>query len=111
MRLLSRLAFLGFFVIACGLITAFVVVNNGPATIYLWPSDITLSAEIWVFILGAFAAGILFGGLFIWINLLGLRTRLWARDRQIARLSAALETAENKPEEPLLPEYSPPSRG
>jgi len=53
----------------------------------------------------------LFGGLFIWINLLGLRTRLWARDRQIARLSAALETAENKPEERLLPEYSPPSRG
>ena len=110
MRLIRRLAFLGFFVIACGLITAFVVVNNSPVTIYLWPLDIILSAEIWVFILGAFAIGMLFGGLFIWINLLGLRTRLWARDRQIIRLSAALETAENKSEEPLLSEHSPPSR-
>ncbi len=111
MRLLSRLAFLGFFVITCGLIAAFVVVNNSPAIIHLWPSDITLNAEIWVFVLGAFAAGMLFGGLFIWINLLGLRARLWARDRQIAKLSVALETAENKPEEALLPEYPPPSRG
>ena len=78
MRLLSRLAFIGFFVIACGLITAFVVVNNGPATIYLWPSDITLSAEIWVFILGAFAAGILFGGwLFVFTMVLLQRLKFW----------------------------------
>ena len=102
MRLLKRLATFCIFVLACGLIAAFVVVNNAPASVYLWPSNLTITAEIWVFILGAFAGGMLVGGLFIWASVIGLRARLWARDRQLASLTAALQEAEKRSDEQMI---------
>jgi len=44
----------------------------------------------------------LVGGLFIWTKLLSLRTRLWARDRQLAKLNASLEKAEKKSDDTLM---------
>ena len=102
MRLLKRLATFCIFVLACGLIAAFVVVNNAPASVYLWPSNLTITAEIWVFILGAFAVGMLVGGAFIWASVIGLRARLWARDRQLASLTAALQEAEKRSDEKMI---------
>ena len=102
MRLLKRLATFCIFVLACGLIAAFVVVNNAPASVYLWPSNLTITAEIWVFILGAFAGGMLVGGAFIWASVIGLRARLWARDRQLASLTAALQEAEKRSDEQMI---------
>lgn len=102
MRLLKRLATFCIFVLACGLIAAFVVVNNAPASVYLWPSNLTITAEIWVFILGAFAVGMLVGGAFIWASVIGLRARLWARDRQLASLTAALQEAEKRSDEQMI---------
>jgi uncharacterized integral membrane protein len=102
MRLLTRLVYSGIILLSCGLIAAFVVVNNTPASVHLWPSDTQITAEIWVFILGAFASGMLVGGLFIWTKLLSLRTRLWARDRQLAKLHASLEKAERKSDDALM---------
>lgn len=102
MGLLKRLATFCIFVLACGLIAAFVVVNNAPASVYLWPSNLTITAEIWVFILGAFAGGMLVGGAFIWASVIGLRARLWARDRQLASLTAALQEAEKRSDEQMI---------
>ena len=102
MRLLTRLIYICITLVTFGLIAAFVVVNNFPISIRLWPSDSIITAEIWVFILGAFAAGMLSGGVFIWAGLLGLRARLWSRDRQLAKLTAALEQAQKKPEDTEL---------
>ena len=96
MRLLKRLASFCIFALAFGLIAAFVVVNNAPASVYLWPSDLMVTAEIWVFILGAFAAGMLVGGAFIWAGMVRLRARLWARGRQLASLTSALQEAEKQ---------------
>jgi hypothetical protein len=102
MRLLTRLATLCILVLVCGLIAAFVVVNNTPSSIHLWPSELTITAEIWVFILGAFAAGMFVGGLFIWASVIGLRARLWARDRQVASLTSALQEAEERHNEQMI---------
>jgi hypothetical protein len=44
----------------------------------------------------------LIGGLFIWTKMLSLRTRLWARDRQLAKLHASLEEAEKKSDDALM---------
>ena len=96
MRLLKRLANFCIFIMACGLIAAFVVVNNAPTSLRLWPSDLTVTGEIWVFILGAFATGLLVGATFIWTSVIGLRARLWARDRQLASLTSALQEAEKR---------------
>ncbi len=102
MRLLSRLVYFSIILLSCGLIAAFVVINNTPTSLHLWPSNTQITAEIWVFILGAFASGMLVGGLFIWTKLLSLRTRLWARDRQLAKLNASLEKAEKKSDDTLM---------
>lgn len=102
MRLLKRLATFCIFVTACGLIAAFVIVNNVPTSLHLWPSGLTLTAEIWVFVLGAFAVGMLMGGVFIWASVIRLRTRLWARDRQLASLTAALQEAEKRSDEKMI---------
>ena len=102
MRLLKRLATLCIFILACGLIAAFVIVNNAPTSLHLWPSDLTVTAEIWVFVLGAFAAGMLVGGAFIWASVIGLRARLWARDRQLASLTSALHEAEKRSDDEMI---------
>ena len=102
MRFLTRLVYFSIILLSCGLIAAFVAVNNTLASLYLWPFNTQITAEIWIFILGAFASGMLIGGLFIWTKLLSLRTRLWARDRQIAKLHASLEEAEKKSDDALM---------
>ena len=102
MRLLKRLATFCVFILACGLIAAFVVVNNAPTSLHLWPSDLTVTAELWVFILGAFATGMLVGGAFIWASVIGLRARLWARDRQLANLTSALHEAEKRSDDEMI---------
>jgi len=102
MRLLTRLVYLSIILLSCGLIAAFVVVNNTPASLHLWPFDTYITAEIWVFILIAFASGMLVGGIFIWAKLLSLRTRLWSRDRQLAKLTATLEEAAKKSDDALM---------
>ena len=102
MRFLTRLVYFSIILLSCGLLAAFVTVNNTLTSLYLWPFNTQSTAEIWVFILGAFASGMLVGGLFIWTKLLSLRTRLWARDRQLAKLHASLEEAEKKSDDALM---------
>ena len=102
MRFLTRLVYFSIILLSCGLIAAFVAVNNTLASLYLWPFNTQITAEIWIFILGAFASGMLIGGLFIWTKLLSLRTRLWARDRQLAKLHARLAEAEKKSDDALM---------
>ena len=102
MRFLTRLVYFSIILLSCGLIAAFVAVNNTLASLHLWPFNTQIVAEIWVFILGAFASGMLVGGVFIWTKLLSLRTRLWARDRQLAKLHASLAETEKKSDDTLL---------
>ena len=102
MRFLTRLVYFSIILLSCGLIAAFVAVNNTLASLYLWPFNTQITAEIWIFILGAFASGMLIGGLFIWTKLLSLRTRLWARDRQLAKLHESLAEAEKKSDDALM---------
>ena len=102
MRLLKRLATFCIFILTCGLIAAFVVTNNEPTLLHVWPPGLTVTAEIWVFILGAFAAGMFVGGAFIWVSVIGLRARLWARDRQLASLTSALQEAEKRSDDEMI---------
>jgi uncharacterized integral membrane protein len=102
MRFLTRLVYFSITLLSCGLIAAFVAVNNTLASLYLWPFNTQITAEIWIFILGALASGMLIGGLFIWTKMLSLRTRLWARDRQLAKLHARLAEAEKKSDDALM---------
>lgn len=104
MRLLTRLFYLIIGMTSCGLIAAFVIVNNTVTTVRIWPSNYSISAELWVFILGGFILGMLIGGSFIWFNHLPMRAKLWQRERQISKLSSALQDAEKKSDEQLLPE-------
>ena len=106
MRFLTRFVYFSIILLSCGLVAAFVAVNNTPASIHLWPFNTQITAEIWVFILGAFASGMLVGGLFIWTKLLSLRTRLWARDRQLAKLHASLAEARKKSDDALMLEQT-----
>ena len=102
MRFLTRFVYFSIILLSCGLIAAFVVVNNTLTSLYFWPFNTRITAEIWIFILGAFASGMLIGGLFIWTKMLSLRTRLWARDRQLAKLHASLAEAEKKSDDALM---------
>ncbi len=96
MRALSRLMWVSILICAFGIIAAFVAVNNQNAEIQIWPFALFVSAEIWVFILGAFATGMLLGGLTFWLKILHLRTLIWGYQRQIAKFHKKQEN--NQPQ-------------
>ncbi len=85
MQSVSRFLRLCLLLIAFCAIAAFVAVNRQPVTLYLWPFKSGLTAQIWVFVLGSMAGGMILGGLAIWLRLLGLRARLWGVERARAK--------------------------
>jgi uncharacterized membrane protein YciS (DUF1049 family) len=96
MQLIARIFYFCLILASVGLIAAFVIANNQSVTIQLMAFNLEITAEIWVFLFAAFAAGMLTGGLFIWLKLLPLRTKNWASDRKIKQLTNALDAAEKK---------------
>jgi uncharacterized integral membrane protein len=105
MKFLTALLGLLFF-LAC---LVFALANQKSAVVSLWPFGLEIAAPLYVMTLGALAAGLLFGGLFVWLGALphrfaarrlgkdvvALSNRLLELERELARRHA--ESGEKTP--------------
>ncbi len=67
MRFFGRILWLSVFGVCLLLIASFVSVNKQSANLSLWPFAETVSAEIWLVVLVSLCAGLLTGGLILWL--------------------------------------------
>lgn len=101
MRILTRLYWLAILIAAFAVTAAFVSVNNELARLRFWPFEAALQAKIWVFILIAFAGGMLLGSGVMWLSSLKIKTKLWLCERQIKKLSTELEMMKSKADDKM----------
>lgn len=88
MKFLSAL--FGFLI--CSIAAIFALSNRQSVTFSLWPFDVAITAPLFMMTLGAFALGLLFGGVFVWFG--SISHRLMAR-----RLGKSVELLGDKIQE------------
>jgi uncharacterized integral membrane protein len=71
----------------------FALANRQQVALDLWPFGVTLQAPLFLSSLGALAAGMLIGGLFVWCQGLPKRVALWRLQRAQAQLEGELRQA------------------
>jgi len=104
MRFISRIAWVVFLVITVVFLAGFVTTNHTKIEILFWPLNTTATAEIWMFVLGAFGLGLIAGAIVFWFHSLSLRARLWSKDRRINELQARIEAAAQSDDDNTSPE-------
>ena len=88
MRFFGRILWLSVFGVCLLLIASFVSVNKQSANLGLWPFAATVSAEIWLVVLVSLCAGLLTGGLVLWLA----SFPLYAQTRKLLKKLAKAET-------------------
>ena len=72
------------------LLIAFVVSNQQPVTLALWPTDVTLEAPLSIATLVIAAVFFLLGALVVWVPALATRARARRAERRVTKLEAEL---------------------
>ena len=104
MRFIARMGWVVLLVLSVVFLAGFVVTNHEDIELLLWPFSITVTAEVWMFVLGAFALGLMAGALIFWLRGLSLRARLWTKERQINELQARLDRTEQSDDDNSIAE-------
>ncbi|MDX2101095.1 MAG: LapA family protein [Alphaproteobacteria bacterium] len=71
--------------------------NRTAAPIDLWPFGITIDVPVFLLVLGTLAVGLLLGGAFVWVKLIGWKLRARRNDRRIADLERDVATLRQPP--------------
>ena len=77
MRFIGRIAWLVLTMVVLIISMIFAASNDSEIALFLWPFENSLRLPVWLAVLGAFGAGIVIGGLMVWISTIGIRTRSW----------------------------------
>jgi uncharacterized integral membrane protein len=72
------------------LLVVFLLSNQQPVTLSLWPFGLLLAAPLAIAVLAAVGAGFLLGAVFVWIPALPLRYRARRCERLVRELQAQL---------------------
>ena len=104
MRFILRLSWIIFLVLTLVFLAGFVTANHTQTSLLLWPTQMTISGEVWMFVLGAFGLGVIVGASLFWLRSLSLRASLWSKTRQIAELESRIEAAAQSDNDNSLPD-------
>ena len=76
---------------------AFATSNKTLITLYLWPFDNALTAQVWLLILSSFIIGGLLSAILLWGQWLAIRAKLWRLEGRFNKLQAETDktTAES----------------
>jgi uncharacterized integral membrane protein len=74
----------------------FALSNGQAATVNLWPSDITVTAPLALWMLGSLVFGLFFGGLFVWLQSLPHRFKMRRLGKDVVALADRLLQAERE---------------
>ena len=96
MRYLGRLLWLVFTIITVVFAMAFATSNSEALTLYLWPFQSSVTGPVWLFVLGGFGLGTLFGGLAVWLSFIAIRTRHWRLQKKMLKTERRASEAEEK---------------
>ena len=94
MRLIGRFLWLVITVIAVIISMAFAASNDIEVTLHLWPFETGLSLPVWLAVLGALGAGIVTGGLIVWLSTIAIRTRNWHMQKKLKKMEKRMNDAE-----------------
>lgn len=104
MRFISRLVWIALLIITVIFLAGFVIKNDAQLQVLFWPTQIVITGEVWMFVLGAFGLGTIAGALIFWLHSLSLKARLWSKTRRIAELETHIKTSEQTDDDNTLPE-------
>ena len=96
MRFIGRFIWLVITALTVVLSVAFATSNDSEMTLYLWPLEAGLTLPIWLSVLGALTAGMLIGGILVWLSTIAIRTRAWRLQSKLRKMEARAVAAENK---------------
>ena len=94
MRLIGRFLWLVIIVVTVIISMAFAASNDSEVTLHLWPFEIGLSLPVWLAVLGALGAGIVTGGLIVWLSTIAIRTRNWHMQKKLKKMEKQMNDAE-----------------
>ncbi len=93
MRFIGRLLWLAITVMTVIISMVFAASNVSEVTLHLWPFETGLSLPLWLAVLGSLSAGILVGGLVVWLSTIAIRTRIWHTKKKLKKTEKQMNTA------------------
>ena len=96
MTFIGRFLWLIITLAAIVLAMVFAVSNTQPVTLRFWPFAGQFEIAAWVLVIGAMAAGALFGGGIVWLSLVAAHTRNWALQRRLGKAEKRAASAEDQ---------------
>ena len=94
MRFIGRFLWLVISVVTVIISMAFAASNDSEVTLHLWPFEIGLSLPVWLAGLGALGAGIVTGGLIVWLSTIAIRARNWHMQKKLKKMEKQMNDAE-----------------
>ena len=94
MRFIGRFLWLVISVVTVIISMAFAASNHSEVTLHLWPFETGLSLPVWLAVLGALGAGIVTGGLIVWLSTIAIRTRNWQMQKKLKKMEKRTNDAE-----------------
>ena len=94
MRFIGRFIWLVISVVTVIISMAFTASNDIEVTLHLWPFETGLSLPVWLAVLGALGAGIVTGGLIVWLSTIAIRTRNWHMQKKLKKMEERMNDAE-----------------
>ena len=85
MRFIGRFLWLVISVVTVIICMAFAASNDSEVTLHLWPFETGLSLPVWLAVLGALGAGIVTGGLIVWLSTIAIRTKNWHMQKKLKK--------------------------
>jgi uncharacterized integral membrane protein len=76
------------------LLVAFVLSNQQPVSLALWPTDVSLEVPLSIAVLAVAAVFFLLGALIVWIPALGTRRRARLAQKRVVHLETKLKAHE-----------------
>ena len=94
MRFIGRFLWLVITVVTVIISMVFAASNDSEVTLHLWPVETGLSLPVWLAVLGALGAGIVTGGLIVWLSTIAIRTRNWQMQQKLKKMEKRMNDAE-----------------
>ena len=85
--------------VAAAYLIVFAVQNRGAVEIVVWPGVVPIAAPVWGVVLAAVIAGVLLGGVSVWLTSMGWRARAAAAMRRLRAQEERQAAAERREEQ------------
>ena len=94
MRLIGRFLWLVITLVTVIISMVFAASNDSQVTLHLWPFKTGLNLPVWLAVLGAFGAGVVTGGLIVWLSTIAIRTKNWHTQKKLKKMEKRMNDVE-----------------